>query len=175
MGRESSSQIHFRKKARMAREDRGWSQAEMARKLKGMGIDAMYGSTVAKIEAGEREVKLDEATAMADLFEMSLDELVARDSRKRREDELTYYLRQLRDNARQRAGQAADLAWSVSGDIQNVSLDGVPDSMANDWQRIEELAESVTYDLNRAAYELGEIADEATSILSARAAKDEDE
>ena len=135
----------------------------------------MYGSTVAKIEAGEREVKLDEATAMADLFEMSLDELVARDSRKRREDELTYYLRQLRDNARQRSGQAADLSWSVSGDIQNVSLDGVPESMAEDWKEIEERAGSVTHDLDTVAYDLGEIADTVTAILSRRAAKDEDE
>lgn len=168
MGRESSSQIHFRKKVRWEREQRRWSQAEVAKKLRAKGIDAMYPTTIAKIESGDREVKLDEATAIADLLEMSLDELVARDSRKRQEDEVTYYLRQLRDNARQRAGQVADLALTIDGDVANVSIGGVPDDIVDGWKEIEERAAFVNHDLDSVAYYLGEIANTATEILSRR-------
>jgi len=44
--------------------------------LTAMGIDNMHHTTVAKIEAGDREIKLDEAVAMADLYGMSLDAIL---------------------------------------------------------------------------------------------------
>jgi hypothetical protein len=47
--------------------------------------------------------------------------------------------------------------------------------MAEDWKRIEERAEPVTHDLDTAAYDLGEMADDATAILSRQAGKDGDE
>jgi hypothetical protein len=46
--------------------------------INGLGIDNMYPTTVAKIEAGDREVKLDEAAALADLFGMSLDAMLGK-------------------------------------------------------------------------------------------------
>ena len=171
MDRESQSQIHFRKKARHEREQRGWSQADVAKKLIAKGIDKIHPTTVAKIESGDREVKLDEATAIADLFDMSLDVLVARHSTERREDELTYYLRQLRDNARRHASQVGALVWAVAGDVTNVSLDGVPDDIADTWAEIEERSNSVVHDLETAAYDLKEIADHAAEIVARRQGK----
>ena len=44
--------------------------------LTAKGIDNMHHTTVAKIEAGDREIKLDEAVAMADLYGMSLDAIL---------------------------------------------------------------------------------------------------
>ena len=78
MGRESPSQARFRKMVRQAREDRRLSQADVAEALKTRGIDNMYPTTVAKIEAGGREVKLDEAAALADLFGMALDAMLGK-------------------------------------------------------------------------------------------------
>ncbi len=46
-----------------------------------MGIDNMHHTTVAKIEAGAREVKLDEAAAMADLYGLPLDALLGRSAK----------------------------------------------------------------------------------------------
>lgn len=171
MGRESLSQIHFRKKTRHEREQRGWSQAELAKMLTAKGIDNMYPTTVAKIESGDREVKLDEATAIADLLEMSLDALVARHSRKRQEDETTYYLRELRDNARRYSGQVSQLSCSVDGDVSNVSIDGVPEDITEDWKEISDRADRAVYDLQTVAYDLNEIANDATEILSRRLGK----
>jgi hypothetical protein len=56
-----------------------------------MGIDSIYNTTVAKIEAGDREIKLDEAVAMADLFELDLNDL------RRHKRDLDYLLDALSD------------------------------------------------------------------------------
>ncbi len=131
-----------------------------------MGVDNMYASTWAKIETGDREVKLDEAAAAADLFKMSLDELTARDTAKRREDDLVFYVRQLRDNARKRAGVAADLGWAINGDLSDVTLVGIPAGIAGVWKEIEDRVETVCHDLDTVAYDLGEAANDASELLS---------
>lgn len=79
MGSGSALQVQFRKSVRLERERRGWSQSYMAKLLTDRGIDSIYPTTVAKIESGDREVKLDEAAALADLFGGSLDWLLGRE------------------------------------------------------------------------------------------------
>ena len=60
------------------RKERKWSQADIAKMLTAKGIDNMHHTTVAKIESGDREIKLDEAAAMADLFGLPLDSMMGR-------------------------------------------------------------------------------------------------
>jgi transcriptional regulator with XRE-family HTH domain len=67
----------FREQLRVERGRRGWSQADVAQMLSDKGIPA-YPTTIAKIEAGDRAVKIDEATGIADLFGVSLDRLLGR-------------------------------------------------------------------------------------------------
>ena len=64
---------------RAERERRGWSQEELAKRLTDKGVDT-YASTVAKIESEKkpRAVRLAEAAAIADLFDVSLDTLLGR-------------------------------------------------------------------------------------------------
>ena len=64
----------------------------------------MHPTTVAKIEAGDRSVRINEAAGIADLFEVSLDSLLGRKPRARR-DELAYMLRVFRDVAQQSSHQ----------------------------------------------------------------------
>ena len=63
--------------SKLERERRGWSQADMSKLLaeKKIGIST---TAVAKLEAGTREVKIDEAAAIADTFGVSLDNLLGR-------------------------------------------------------------------------------------------------
>lgn len=68
----------FRERLRSERERRGLSQADLAKQVKSRGVLSVYPSTVAKIEAGERSVKIDEASAIADVFGMSVDALLGR-------------------------------------------------------------------------------------------------
>lgn len=78
MGKQSFVETRFRERVRRERELRDWSQAELAKLLQDRGIASVYPTTVAKIEAGERAVRIDEATALADIFDVSVDALLGR-------------------------------------------------------------------------------------------------
>lgn len=78
MGRENWTDKRFGERIREEREARGWSQADVARKLSAAGIRPMHPTTVSKIEAAERSVRITEAVGIAELFEMSLDNLLGR-------------------------------------------------------------------------------------------------
>ena len=58
------------------RRGRGWSQADLAQLLRARGLSA-HPTTVAKIEAGERAIRLDEAAVIASVLEMTIDDLLA--------------------------------------------------------------------------------------------------
>jgi transcriptional regulator with XRE-family HTH domain len=51
------------------REERDWSQAELARRLTALGFE-MHQTTVAKLEAGKRPVRLAEMYALAQVFKL---------------------------------------------------------------------------------------------------------
>jgi Helix-turn-helix len=87
------------------RGDRGWSQAGLSKLLQDRGLEHIYPTTVAKIESGERAVRIDEATAIADLFDVSVDTLLGR--RVRPGNDLGYILRAVQTTARQSAEQTA--------------------------------------------------------------------
>jgi len=73
MAIQTAVEARFRKRVKKQRDRRGWSQADVAKMLGDKGIKGIYPTTVAKIESGERAVRIDEATALADLFETRLD------------------------------------------------------------------------------------------------------
>jgi transcriptional regulator with XRE-family HTH domain len=78
MGRQKWTDELFGKRVRDERERQGWSQTKMAKLLTDKKIEPMYATTVAKIEAGSRSVRINEAVAIADLFEVPLDGLLGR-------------------------------------------------------------------------------------------------
>lgn len=61
------------------RTKRGWSQPQLAKMMSARGIAPMHATTIAKIEAASRSVRINEAVALADLFEVSLDWLLGRE------------------------------------------------------------------------------------------------
>ena len=70
------SEENFRKNLRARREAIGLTQAELAARLQRLG-HAFVQQTVAKIESGNRPIRLDEAVALALATECSLDELAS--------------------------------------------------------------------------------------------------
>jgi transcriptional regulator with XRE-family HTH domain len=90
MGNEVRLNIRFGKwlsKARSINQP-PWSQAELAKQLERFGLK-FYGSTIAKIELGERPVKLAELVAIAELFGVSVDSLLKLGVKPRRAQALT--------------------------------------------------------------------------------------
>jgi transcriptional regulator with XRE-family HTH domain len=108
MGRQSGVETSFRERMKRERQARDWSQADLAELLQGRGLEHIYSTTVAKIESGERAVRIDEATAIADLFEVSVDSLLGRNVE--RGSDLAYTLRFVLDVARRSAQQTAAIA-----------------------------------------------------------------
>lgn len=68
---------HFAENVRREREKRGWSQAELARRLREFGLEQFHPTTVSRIENGDRPVRLSEAAQFANIFETTVGKLVA--------------------------------------------------------------------------------------------------
>ncbi len=68
----------FGQELKRRREERGWTQPQMADLLSERGIAPMHGTTIAKIEAGIRSVRINEAVGIANLLDVSLDILLGR-------------------------------------------------------------------------------------------------
>jgi transcriptional regulator with XRE-family HTH domain len=121
MGRQSAVETSFRERMKRERQARDWSQADLAELLQGRGLEHIYPTTVAKIESGERAVRIDEATAIADLFEVSVDSLLGRNVE--RGSDLAYTLRSVLNVARQSSQQTAAIADALDDSL--VDLDAL--------------------------------------------------
>jgi transcriptional regulator with XRE-family HTH domain len=131
MAIEKWTDKRFGKRVKAKRDARGWSQAEMATMLTDMGAH-MHATTVAKIEAGDRSVRINEASAIADLFEVSVDSLLNRKPGAQR-SELTYLLRALRQSAQQAWGDleaVRELLEELPAEFEGA--DG-PQTLSNAW------------------------------------------
>jgi transcriptional regulator with XRE-family HTH domain len=85
MGLNDLAESRFRENLRRERDSRKWSQAHLAQLLSAKGL-AVYPTTIAKVEAGERAARIDEVVAIADVFGVSVDALLGRSSRRQRGD-----------------------------------------------------------------------------------------
>jgi transcriptional regulator with XRE-family HTH domain len=144
MGRRERAEDHFRKRLKDERVRRKWSQSEVAKLLSDKGIHT-YATTIAKIEAGDRAVRIDEAAGIADLFEVSLDSLLGR--RAGLDNDLAYALRALREIA----GKSV---WDVNA-ITNAVRDRLVDVLEFEFEG----SDSVAAEGRRALDALGEAMD----------------
>jgi transcriptional regulator with XRE-family HTH domain len=110
MGRQSPVETRFRERVKQERARHGWSQADLSKRLQAKGLQHMLPSTVAKIENGDRAVRIDEANALADLLAVSVDELLGRNLPER---DLTSTLQELMETARQAHSQVDALEASL--------------------------------------------------------------
>lgn len=67
----------LRKRVRVEREDRGWSQTDLSKRLADNGVH-MPSTVISKVELGERALRIEEVAGLADLFGMSVDALLGR-------------------------------------------------------------------------------------------------
>lgn len=69
--RHESWEKRFGETIRIWRNERGWPQEEVARRLRWQGFD-LHQTTIAKIERGARPLRIAEAAALAEVFEMPI-------------------------------------------------------------------------------------------------------
>jgi hypothetical protein len=77
MAKKKWIENHFSKALKEQRDGRKWSQSQLEKMLAEKGVH-LHWTTIAKIEKGERSVRIDEAAALADLFDTSVDALLGR-------------------------------------------------------------------------------------------------
>jgi transcriptional regulator with XRE-family HTH domain len=108
----------FGQQLKRMRDEKGWTQPQMADLLSGKGIAPMHGTTIAKIEAGVRSVRINEAVGIAELLDVSLDALLGR----QRHDETTLtfalatlmgYVTDCQRQIKEAQGTAADIGEQV--------------------------------------------------------------
>jgi transcriptional regulator with XRE-family HTH domain len=138
---------HFSKALKDQRKGRNWSQSQLEKMLAEKGIH-LHWTTIAKIEKGERSVRIDEAAAIADLFDTSVDALLGRQLPV---DTLTFalatlmsYVTDCQRQIREVQGTATDIAEQVN-DLSE-QFDDVP--TLHDLQRA---ARGLSVELKRAA------------------------
>jgi transcriptional regulator with XRE-family HTH domain len=119
MGSKKWTEDYFSKRLKTERERRKWSQAEMAKMLRDNGIQPMHWTTVAKIEKGERSVRIDEAAGIADLFGISVDTLLGR--RAKPKSDLVHTLTAVADTAYRSSAQIGEIITAVRDRITDVS------------------------------------------------------
>jgi len=97
---------YLRKRLRAEREDRGWSQPEMAKRLSDKGIHT-HPTAISKAEAGERAFRIEEVVAAAELFGLSVDALLGRKGG-------------LPDQADHAMSELAETAERIAADLQQI-------------------------------------------------------
>ena len=94
----------------------------MAEMLKLKGVDHVYPSLLAKIENGQREVKLDEAVAIADLLGLSIDTLLGR-TPSSPESDTVYALRLLAGTSQQWCRQVWGMSEALHEQLAEITVD----------------------------------------------------
>ncbi len=151
----------YRRRITRERKKRGWSQAEVARKLQAKGIDNVHISTVSKIEAGDREIKLDEALAIAEIYGVSLDLLLGR--KPQGQHNLRYLLDALTDDAFLSRTELQRRAKSLNDRLRDIP----PDYAGYD--ALAEHVREVTDHLDAAGRGLDGLVDESIKDIEERA------
>lgn len=109
---------------RAERKNLNKSQAQLAKLLKDNGFSAAHPSTVAKVEAGDRAVSLDELAAYSAVFNVSMSKLLGQPARPR--GDLLYAVRGAED-AKEQAHWSVSSAERMLGEAASELADADPD------------------------------------------------
>jgi transcriptional regulator with XRE-family HTH domain len=77
MGRNKMADEQIGTRIAERRESHGWSQADLSKLLKARGV-SVYPNMLHKIERGDRAIRVDELSALATVFGISVDTLLGR-------------------------------------------------------------------------------------------------
>lgn len=138
MGNRNVVADRFRVEIRAARTRAQLSQARLAEIMNeryGMGI---HPSAIAKIEAGDRDVAISELHAFADLFGVSTDALLGRESG--HDNDLLWAASKLSNDAQKAVGEVVALRDRISDNAKDLFTYAERDGKLSSAQRLIDLA-----------------------------------
>lgn len=113
--RRIEGEANLAKRMAQERELRGWSRAELARRMTHAGCPDMPTNAVYRIERGERGISVNELVAMSRVFELSVSDLLVSVAwlRQERADKLLAELRESHDYVRHFATHKLELILAI--------------------------------------------------------------
>ena len=162
MANKKWTEHHFSKALKDQRDGRNLSQDQLAKLLAEKDIH-MHWTTIAKIEKGERSVRIDEAAAIADIFDMSVDALLGRKPSAQRD--LDDALSALVDAVFTSRNEVRRVSKTIQGRLHDIP----PDYVGND--NLAELVRGLSKHLDAADGVLGELVDHHFAYTKQRVAK----
>ena len=131
MGKREAAEDYLRRRLRAEREQRHWTLAQVAKALEAKGTGKQHTTTIAKIEAGDRAVRIDELIAFSAIFDLPVDTLLGRQTSHDRE--VAKVLRSWQDTTQSALGdvrthlyalgdRAEDLMAIEGGDVESAIL-----------------------------------------------------
>ncbi|MFI5729177.1 multiprotein-bridging factor 1 family protein [Kribbella sp. NPDC051587] len=150
----------FAENMRRRREELGWSQGELARKMQDAGWENFHQTTVSRIEKGERPIRLNEARGLAGVMDAAVAEML----RPPAEAELTTRLRSRTNVVRGRVARVRRDMLHLAGWVDRLQ-ESVDLALASGVEPTEG-AEFTDYAENLAGYRLREAIDALDSARS---------
>ena len=157
MGTKNSVVDRFREYVRSERDRRGWSQAEMAKHLRSAGLEYMIPSTVAKIEIGERSVRIEEACTYADVFSAPIDVMFGRGDRG---VDAVWAASKLSTNAQKSVAELMAMRDRLADDTRDLVTYSTSDGRFDVLQNLAESAAAAAKSIDDAATAVGKLATE---------------
>lgn len=117
MGKTGLPGDQFRQRLIAERERRDWTQTQVADMLKQRGVPGVYASTIAKLEAGTRAVRVDELWGLADIFGISVDALIGRKSSG---SDLIWAVSKLTSAAQKAINDVNGIGQRIAGEMKDV-------------------------------------------------------
>lgn len=113
----------------------------MAKLLTDNGIENMHATTIAKLEAGVRAIRIDELAGIADLLGISVDTLLGRTARPH--DDILHALRSLLETAQNAEWQVTSLAGTIRDRADELAaFDKYGDVVADSERACDQLTEA---------------------------------
>jgi transcriptional regulator with XRE-family HTH domain len=137
----------------------------MADMLSNKRIAPMHATTIAKIEAGSRSVRINEAVGIADLFEVSIDSLLGR-KQLSQDEELAQDLRVLHGLADRYITELRVMTMEVLRRVPEAGLGGIPDEIVDEVRELSSDSDRLWLAMEDATEHLAELSKGAARILN---------
>lgn len=115
----------------------------------------MHASTIAKIESGLRDVKIDELHAIADLFEVSTDVLLGRHGNS---TDVVWAMSKLTTNAHRVVAELSAIRTRLSGDLEDMRTYAKREGRESVVEKLSGLAKDALCDLASAQARVSAVA-----------------
>lgn len=168
-GPGSEDEESFRVSMKRMREERGWTQAELANRMTDSGWSGMYQMTIGRMEKGVRPIRIGEARGLAKVFGVTVGMMIAPSESSRPIEELKDTVLKV-DELKSRLVSDLDDYYAWSKRILPYNIESVVNSGYEEWADAD-MRESIKLYLARAkrhwATTVDEVVDEVMGDGSA--------